>query len=126
MKEKISIFIKKSQTHSTFAVELSLAKGIIFTKSGLASNTILKLWAAHPNSKFSRETSLAALACRDYASTYSQRSIKILKFLNKQTGRPARVREVLLPLLEYFVHAKDNRFSLIESSEATLFEWLVR
>ena len=33
----------------------SLAKGIIFTKIGLAKGYILKLWAAHPYPKFSRE-----------------------------------------------------------------------
>ena len=36
-------------------VEISLAKGIIFTKIGLANGTILKLWAAHPYPKFSKE-----------------------------------------------------------------------
>ena len=34
--------------HGTLNVEISLAKGIIFTKIGLANGTILKLGAAHP------------------------------------------------------------------------------
>ena len=38
-----------------FYVEISLAKGIIFTKMGLANGSILKLWAAHRYLKFSRE-----------------------------------------------------------------------
>ena len=42
-------------SQGTFNVEISLAKGIIFTKIGLANGTILKLWAAHPYPKFSRE-----------------------------------------------------------------------
>ena len=45
------------QTHCTFDVEITLAKGIIFTKIGLANSTILRLWAAHPYPKFSREPS---------------------------------------------------------------------
>ena len=36
-------------------IEISLAKGMIFTKIGLANGTILKLWAAHPYTKFSQE-----------------------------------------------------------------------
>ena len=39
----------------TFDVEISLAKGIVFTKIGLANGAILKLWAAHPYPKFSQE-----------------------------------------------------------------------
>ena len=42
-------------THGTFDVEISLAKGIIFRKIGLANGAILKPWAAHPCPKFSRE-----------------------------------------------------------------------
>ena len=42
-------------THGTFDVEISLAKGVIFSKIGLANGAILKLWAAHPCPKFSRE-----------------------------------------------------------------------
>ena len=42
-------------THGTFDVEISLAKGIIFRKIGLASGAILKPWVAHPCPKFSRE-----------------------------------------------------------------------
>ena len=42
-------------TQGTFDVEISLAKGIIFRKIGLANGAILKPWAAHPGSKFSRE-----------------------------------------------------------------------
>ena len=38
-----------------FDVEISLAKGIIFRKIGLANGAILKQWAAHPCPKFSRE-----------------------------------------------------------------------
>ena len=39
------VLSRKCQNHSTFKVESSLAKGIIFTKIGLANSTILKLWA---------------------------------------------------------------------------------
>ena len=42
-------------THGTFDVKISLAKGIIFTKIGLANGTILKLLATHPYLKFSGE-----------------------------------------------------------------------
>ena len=42
-------------THGNVDVEISLAKGIIFRKIGLANGAILKLWAAHPCPKFSRE-----------------------------------------------------------------------
>ena len=42
-------------TRGTFGVEISLAKGIIFRKIGLANGAILKLWAAHPCPRFSRE-----------------------------------------------------------------------
>ena len=45
--------LEKMPTHGTFDVEISLAKGII--KIGLANGAILKLWAAHPCPKFSRE-----------------------------------------------------------------------
>ena len=40
---------------STSEGKISLAKGIIFTKIGLANGYIFKLWAATPNPKFSRE-----------------------------------------------------------------------
>ena len=36
-------------------IEISVAKGAIFTKIGLANGAILKLWAAHPYPEFSRE-----------------------------------------------------------------------
>ena len=42
-------------THGTFDVEISLAKGIIFRKIGLANGAILKLWEEHLCPKFSRE-----------------------------------------------------------------------
>ena len=45
--------VEKMPTHGSFDVEISLAKGIIFTKNGLANGAILKLWAAHPYPKFS-------------------------------------------------------------------------
>ena len=40
---------------NAFDVEISLAKGIIFTKISLANGAILKPWAAHPCPKFSQE-----------------------------------------------------------------------
>ena len=40
---------------STSEGKISLAKGIIFTKIVLANGYILKLWAAPPYPKFSRE-----------------------------------------------------------------------
>ena len=42
-------------TQGTFDVKISLAKGIIFRKIGLANGAILKVWAAHPSPKFSGE-----------------------------------------------------------------------
>ena len=48
-------------THGTFDVEISLAKGIIFRKIGLAKGAILKLWAAHPCPKFRREPVVAVV-----------------------------------------------------------------
>ena len=39
---------------STSEGKISLAKGIIFTKIGLANGYIFKLWAAPPYPKFSR------------------------------------------------------------------------
>ena len=40
---------------STSEGKISLDKGIIFTKIGLANGYIFKLWAAPPYPKFSRE-----------------------------------------------------------------------
>ena len=40
---------------STSEGKISLAKGIIFTKIGLANGYIFKPWAAPPYPKFSRE-----------------------------------------------------------------------
>ena len=48
-------FRLENAIHGTFDVEISLAKGIVFTKIGLANGAILKLWAAHPYPKFSQE-----------------------------------------------------------------------
>ena len=53
--KNLANFASKMPTHGTFDVETSLAKGIIFRKIGLANGAILKLWAAHPCPKFSRE-----------------------------------------------------------------------
>ena len=53
--EKFGKFCPENATHGTFDVEISLAKGIIFRKIGLANGAILKPWAAHPCPKFSRE-----------------------------------------------------------------------
>ena len=36
--------------------EVSLGKNISFIETGLVNSYILKLWAAHPYPKFSRET----------------------------------------------------------------------
>ena len=44
-----------THTHGIFYAEISLAKGIIFRKISLANSAILKLWAAHPCPKLSRE-----------------------------------------------------------------------
>ena len=49
------VLSRKCQNHGTFNVEISLAKGVNFTKIGLANGTILKLLAAHPYPKFSQE-----------------------------------------------------------------------
>ena len=53
--QKFGKFCPENATHGTFDVEISLAKGIIFRKIGLANGAILKPWAAHPCPKFSRE-----------------------------------------------------------------------
>ena len=53
--QKFGKFCPENATHGTFDVEISLAKGIIFRKIGLANVAILKPWAAHPCPKFSRE-----------------------------------------------------------------------
>ena len=51
-------FCLENAIHGTIDVEISLAKGIIFTKLGLANGAILKLLAAHPYPKFSQEPPL--------------------------------------------------------------------
>ena len=61
----LASFAWKMPTHGTFDVETSLAKGIIFRKIGLANGAILKLWAAHPCPKFSREPPRAYLQMQD-------------------------------------------------------------
>ena len=48
---KIRNFVWKTSTQGTFDVELSLAKGVIFTKIVLANGAILKMWRAHPYAK---------------------------------------------------------------------------
>ena len=48
-------FCLENAIHGTIDVEISLAKGTVFTKIGLANGAILKLWAAHPYPKFSKE-----------------------------------------------------------------------
>ena len=53
--QKFGKFCPENATHGTFDVEISLAKGIIFRKIGLANGAILKPWAAYPGPKFSRE-----------------------------------------------------------------------
>ena len=51
---KFGKYCLETPIQSTFEGKISLAKGIIFTKIGLANGHILKLWAA-PYPKFSRE-----------------------------------------------------------------------
>ena len=67
---------------STSEGKISLAKGIIFTKIGLANGYILKLWAAPPNPKFSREppvvTTLRKLRIMDLTLKDECRYQKIL------------------------------------------------
>ena len=53
--ENLASFAWKMPIQSTSEGKISLAKGIIFTKIGLANGYILKLWAAPPYPKFSRE-----------------------------------------------------------------------
>ena len=53
--QKFGKFCLENAIHGTIDVEISLAKGIVFTKIGLANGAILKLWAAHPYPKFSQE-----------------------------------------------------------------------
>ena len=55
--QKFGKFCLENAIHGTIDVEISLAKGIFFTKIGLANGAILKLWAAHPYPKFSQEPS---------------------------------------------------------------------
>ena len=49
---------------STSEGKISLAKGIIFTKIGLANGYIFKLWAAPPYPKFSREPPVLKLSTK--------------------------------------------------------------
>ena len=56
--QKFGKFCLVNAIHGTIDVEISLAKGIVFTKIGLANGAILKLWAAHPYPKFSQEPPL--------------------------------------------------------------------
>ena len=53
--QKFGKFCLENANSWHFDVEISLAKGIIFRKIGLANGAILKQWAAHPCPKFSRE-----------------------------------------------------------------------
>ena len=53
--QKFGNFCLENAIHGTIDVEISLAKGIVFTKIGPANGAILKLWAAHPYLKFSQE-----------------------------------------------------------------------
>ena len=53
--QKFGKFCLENANSWHFDVEISLAKGIIFRKIGLANGAILKPWAAHPCPKFSRE-----------------------------------------------------------------------
>ena len=53
--QKFGKICPENATHGTFGVEISLAKGIIFRKIGLANGAILKLWAAQTCPKLSRE-----------------------------------------------------------------------
>ena len=46
--ENLASFAKKMPIQSTSERKISLAKGIIFTKIGLANGYIVKLWAAPP------------------------------------------------------------------------------
>ena len=60
--QKFGKFCLENANSWHFDVEISLAKGIIFRKIGLANGAILKQWAAHPCPKFSREPEFAALS----------------------------------------------------------------
>ena len=53
--QKFGKFCLENANSWHFDVEISLAKGIIFRKIGLANGAILKPWAAHPCLKFSQE-----------------------------------------------------------------------
>ena len=61
---------------STSEGKISLAKGIIFTKIGLANGYIFKLWAAPPYPKFSREPPppcMAVITCKVFVSKNVQK-----------------------------------------------------
>ena len=53
--QKSGKFCLENAIHGIIDVEISLAKGIVFTKIGLTNGAILKLWAAHSYPKFSQE-----------------------------------------------------------------------
>ena len=55
--KKFGKFCLENAIHGTIDVEISLAKGIVFTKIGLANGAILKLRAARLYPKFSQEPS---------------------------------------------------------------------
>ena len=61
--QKFGKFCLENANSWHFDVETSLAKGIIFRKIGLANGAILKLWAAHPCPKFSREPPPRVFSC---------------------------------------------------------------
>ena len=52
--QKSGKFCLENAIHGTIDEGISVAKGIVFTKIGLANGAILKLWAAHPYPKFSQ------------------------------------------------------------------------
>ena len=60
--QKFGKFCLENANSWHFDVEISLAKGIIFRKIGLANGAILKQWAAHPCPKFSQERPPCGLA----------------------------------------------------------------
>ena len=77
--QKLGKFCLENANSWHFDVEISLAKGIIFRKIGLANGAILKQWAAHPCPKFSREPppprALTSLDIYENASFYPYKNI---------------------------------------------------
>ena len=94
--QKFGKFCLENANSWHFDVEISLVKGIIFRKIGLANGAILKQWAAHPCPKFSREPPPPVTrGVESFGHMYMWKNVtknmkikKSLKFLDVLPGYP--------------------------------------